>query len=184
MKLFKNPVFAVFLTVALVIASTLINTNVKFGRKCRAVTDQFYTGTVTRGTQDVSIASALESICGDAEALCVVAEGCGVDAVSVRDEVSSLRSSLQFENMFLIRSSYSDLRSSLTTMLGQLAQGKLDEQSAKTVTDCTASIASAEENISSSAYNETVRVFLRRYDHFPTSLLASLAGVEMPEVFS
>ena len=184
MKLFRNPVFAVFLALVVVIASTLINTNVKFGRKCRAVSDQFYSGAVTRGAQDVSIASALESICNDAEALCVVAEGCGTNADSVRSEVQSLRSSMQFESMYLIRTAYSSLRSSLTTMLGQLAQKELSEQDADTVSRCTASVAQAQDSISASPYNETVRAFLRRYDHFPTNVLAELAGVEMPESFS
>ena len=184
MKLFRNPVFAVILALVVVISSTLINTNVKFGRKCRAVSDQFYSGMGTRGVQDVSIASSLESICSDAEALCVVAEGCGTDVSSVQSEVQSLRSSMQLESMFLIRTAYSSLRSSLTTMLGQLAQKELSEQDAETVTRCTASIAAAQDSISASGYNETVRAFLRRYDHFPTNVLAELAGVEMPEMFS
>lgn len=184
MKLFKNPVFAVFLTVALVIGSTLINTNVKFGRKCREVTDTFFSDSVTRGATERSIASQLELICTDAEALCVVADSCDVDAGAVRNAVASLRRNLQIENIFGLRSSYGDLRSSLTTMLGQLAQADLDEQNAKTVSDCTESIASAEGSISSSDYNDTVRAFLRRYDHFPASFLARLAGVEMPETFA
>ena len=184
MKLFKNPVFAVFLAIVVVFASTLINTNVKFGRKCRAVRDQFFAASVTRGTPELSIASALETICTEAEALSVVAESSGTDAESVRNEVSDLRRSLQLENFYGIRSSYAALRSALTTLLGQLAQVDLDAQNAQTVSRCTASISDAQNAIAASGYNDTVRSFLRRYDHLPTNLLARLAGVDYPETFA
>ena len=184
MKLFKNPVFAVALAIVVVIASTLINTNVKFGRKCRTVTDAFYGSSITRGTPELAIADALELICTDAESLAVVADSCGTDAKAVRENVNSLRHSLQFQNMFLIRSSYADLRSSLTTMIGQLAQADLDANNAETVSRCSSSISEAQDAIAASGYNDTVRAFLRRYDHFPTNLLARLAGVRMPETFA
>ncbi len=183
MKLFRNPVFAVCLAVVVVIASTLINTNVKFGRKCRAVTDQFY-GASTRGAAEVSIADALESICTEAESLSVVADSVGADAKDVRNAVSSLRSSIRNGFFYGIRSSYDALRSGLTTLLGQLAQAKLDEQNAQTVSVCSAAIADAQSAIAASGYNDTVRAFLRRYDHFPTNVLARLAGVSMPEAFA
>jgi len=184
MKLFKNPVFAVALAFVVVIASTLINTNVKFGRKCRDITDQFYGSTVSRSAPEVSIAEALENICTDAESLSVVADSCGVDAEEVRNDVSDLRRSIQQEFFFGIRSSYADLRSSLTTLLGQLAQADLEAKSAETVSQCSASISDAQSAIAASGYNDTVRAFLRRYDHFPTNVLATLAGVDYPETFA
>ena len=184
MKLFKKPVFAVFLAIVVVFASTLINTNVKFGRKCRAVSDQFFAPTVTRGTPEISIAEALEVICTEAETLAVVADRCEADASAVRNDVSNLRRSIQIENFYGIRSSYAALRSALTTLLGQLTQADLDKQNAETVTQCTASLSDAQNAIAASGYNDTVRSFLRRYDHFPTDLLAKLAGVDMPETFS
>ena len=183
MKLFKNPVFAVLLTILVVIFSTVINTDVKFGRKCRAVTDQFYAG-VTRSASEDSIASSLEAICVDAESLAVVADSCGADAGAVRADVDSLRRNLQIQNMYLIRSSYADLRSSLTTLLGQLAQASLDAKNAEIVSQCTGSISDAQSAIAASGYNDTVRSFLRRYDHFPTNVLATLAGVDYPEAFA
>ena len=99
-------------------------------------------------------------------------------------EVSDLRRSLQLENFYGIRSSYAALRSALTTLLGQLAQADLDEQNAQTVSRCTASISDAQNAIAASGYNDTVRSFLRRYDHLPTNLLARLAGVDYPESFA
>ncbi len=184
MKLFKNPVFAVLLTMVVVLSSIIINTNVKFGRKCREVTDQFYGSSIVRGTPEIAIADALELICTDAESLAVVADSCGVDADEVRDDVSDLRRSIQQEFFYGIRSSYADLRSSLTTLLGQLAQADLDAKSAETVSQCSASISDAQSAIAASGYNDTVRAFLRRYDHFPTNVLATLAGVDYPEAFA
>lgn len=184
MKLFKNPFFAVALTVFVVLSSILINTNVGFGRKCRAVTDTFYGSTVSRSAPEVSIADALESICTEAESLAVVADSCGVDAEDVRNDVFNLRRSIQTEFFYGIRSSYAALRSGLTTLLGQLAQADLDAQNAETVSQCTAAISDAQSAIAASGYNDTVRAFLRRYDHFPTNVLADLAGVDYPETFA
>jgi hypothetical protein len=184
MKLFQNRFVAILLAVLVVISSTLINTNIKFGRKCKEVSNQFYGASVSRGAPEVSIAEALEVICTEAESLSVVADSCGADASDVRNDVSNLRRSIQQEYFYGIRSSYAALRSALTTLLGQLAQADLDEQNTKTVTQCTASLSDAQTAIAASGYNDTVRSFLRRYDHFPTNLLASLSGVDMPETFS
>ena len=184
MKLFQNRFFAILLAILVVIGSTLINTNIKFGRKCKEVSDQFYGSSVSRGGSEVSIAEALEAICVEAETLSVVADDCGVDAAAVTNAVSNLRRDIHNEFFYGIRSSYDVLRSGLTTMLGQLAQVNLDDQSARTVSGCSAAIADLQSAIAASDYNDTVRAFLRRYDHFPTAQLAELAGVEMPQAFS
>ena len=44
--------------------------------------------------------------------------------------------------------------------------------------------AEAKAAIDASEYHNTVRTFLKRYDRFPTSGLASLVGLKMPQVFS
>ena len=176
MKLFKSPVFATILTIVVVFASILLNTNVKFGRKCEAVTDQFFNGSA-------SIASRLESLSTDAASLAAVAERCDVDAALVQSYNSALRGALQSENVYLTRLAYSSLSSSLTALTGQLANTELSAADKEEVERCTASIADAQSAISAADYNETVRAFQRRYDHFPTNVLADMAGVDMPQTF-
>ena len=44
MKIFKNRAVAVLLCVLIVIASTLLSTNVKLGREAGGVSDGFYKG--------------------------------------------------------------------------------------------------------------------------------------------
>ena len=61
MKLFKNRFFALLLAVVVVIASTLINTDVKFGRECSKVTEQFYADT-SRSAAPASISRELVNI--------------------------------------------------------------------------------------------------------------------------
>ena len=176
MKLFKSPVFATILTIVVVFASILINTNVKFGRKCEAVTDQFFDGSA-------SIASRLETVSSDAASLVAVAERYDVDASQVKSYASALRGSLQSENVYMTRLAYSELSSSLTALTGQLANTELSAADKEDVERCTSSIADAQSAINASSYNETVRSFQRRYDHFPTNVLADMAGVDMPQTF-
>ena len=176
MKLFKSPVFATILTIVVVFASILLNTNIKLGRKCDAVTNRFFDG-------PASIAGRLDAISGDAASLIAIAERYDVDAAMAQSYHSALRGSLQSENVYLTRLAYSSLSSSLTALSGQLANTALSAADKEEVERCTASIADAQSAISAADYNETVRAFQRRYDHFPTNVLADMAGVDMPQTF-
>ena len=49
MKIFKNRAVAVLLCVLIVIASTLLSTNVKLGREADGVSDGFYKGVTYYG---------------------------------------------------------------------------------------------------------------------------------------
>ena len=58
-KLFESPAFALLLAVIVVIGSTLLNTRIKFGRKCDAMCDEFY--------EQSDIAAELRNFCAAAE---------------------------------------------------------------------------------------------------------------------
>ena len=184
MKLLKNPVFAVFLAIVVVISSTLINTNVKLGRKCRAVSDLFYEGVTAAGYTRPSIASHLENISGFADGLAAIAHNNGVDAAEVEQDVDMLRGSVSSGDMFLIRSNYSSLLSALTKLVDALERASLDERDASGVEQYKSSLAGAQSAIGESGYNEAVRDFLRRYDRFPSRQLGAAARVHMPETFN
>ena len=184
MKLFKNRVFAVFLAVLVVIASTLINTDVKFGRKCSEVTGQFYADLTRSGSPD-SISGQLVNILSDSESLSTLAARYGADTKALDEANSQLSSRLTGKlGASYVYVSYNKLCSALTSLMGQLANSPLSEQDSAEVTRCADSIAEAQNLITMSDYNSVVRSFLHRYDRFPTNLLAKLAGVDMPETFS
>lgn len=184
MKLLKNPVFAVFLAVVVVISSTLINTNVKLGRKSAAVSDLFYEGVTASGYTRPSIASHLENIGGFADGLAAIARNNGIDAGEVEQDVDMLRGSVSSGDMFLIRSNYSSLLSAMTKLIDSLERASLDERDASGVEQYKSSLNGAQSAIAESGYNEAVRDFLRRYDRFPSRQLGAMAGVPMPETFN
>ena len=180
MKLFQNRVFAVFLAVLVVIGSTILNTDVKFGRKCSEVSGQF-----TRGGSPASISGQLVNILSDSESLSALAARYGADTKTLDEANSQLRSRLTAKlGASYVYVSYNKLCSALTSLMGQLANSPLSEQDSAEVTRCADSIAEAQNAITMSDYNSVVRSFLHRYDRFPTNALAKLAGVDMPETFA
>ena len=184
MKLFKNRFFALLLAVVVVIASTLINTDVKFGRECSKVTEQFYADT-SRSAAPASISRELVNILSDSESLSALASRYGADTKALDDANAQLRERLTAKRgASEVYVSYNKLCAALTSLMGQLPNSTLSEQDSAEVTRCADSIAEAQNAITMSDYNSVVRAFQHRYDRFPTSLLARLAGVDMPETFA
>ena len=187
MKVFKNPVFAVLLAIVVVIASTLINVNVKFGRKCDAVSDLFYEGVPTRGYTQSAIASDLENISAYADGLVTIARNYDIDSSAVGLANDRLKSSVQYSHsssMRDIHSNYADLCTAVSSLIDSLERAELSERDASGVSQYRSSLVGAQSAIGESGYNDAVREFLRKYDHFPTDVLAALAGLNMPETFN
>lgn len=186
MKLFKNRVFALLLTVMLVIASTLISTNLKLGRKCSAVTDGFYDGVTVNGITQPAIAAQLRNICSSADSLAVLASSYGLDVQDVEDNSQWLKNAMRYsrEDASYIYYEYEHLMKALTALQIQLDRTELSARDAESVSQLAASVADAQSNIDGSAYNDSVREFLRKYDRPYTYTIASMAGVRMPEYFS
>lgn len=178
MKFFRNPVIAFFLALLIVTGSTLINVHWKFGGKCRDVRETFY--------ETEGIAEQLEAIRVDAVVLSSVAKQNGIDAEDLRSAADDLQYALSRDNTGagLLFWYYDSLRTELLSIEQRLLAVALNEADAKTVNDCMVRIRSASDRISGDSYNQTVRAFLSKYDHFPTVLLARLADVDMPEVFA
>ena len=66
-KLFESPAFALLLAVIVVIGSTLLNTKIKFGRKCAALCGEFY-------EQSDSVSAELRNFCSAAEKVALAAQ--------------------------------------------------------------------------------------------------------------
>ncbi len=178
MKFFKNPVVAVLLALLIVLASTLVNVHVKYGKLCRSVTDEFYA--------EAGIADQLSSIRMDAAVLAKVAERNGIDAKELTNAANHLQDLLSQTGVSAGRvfRCYDELRVELVSAEQKLLGVALSDTDAITVSDCISRIQNAASAISASPYNETVRSFLAKYDRFPTHMLARLANVSIPEVFA
>ena len=177
MKFFQKRSFVVILCWTLIIVSTLLNIRIRFGAKCREVSDLFYA--------ENEISMQLEQICSDAMTLSSVAAAYGIDAASLRSTVESMQDALnQNLDPSYISIIYEALSSELSDTEQKLLGAALNENHAASVSTCLERIHVAQHSIESSSYNNTVYTFQHRYDRFPTNVFAKLVGVEMPEVFA
>lgn len=183
MKFLKTPVVAVLLSLAIVISSTLISTNIKLGRRCDKVSDGFYEGVVYDGYEHKSIASHIKNICGAASGLVAVANNYGVDAAPLSSAVDMMKSGLSngsvSENYVL----YYNLLSAFDDVERQLSAASLSERDAGGAEQYALTVKGACKAIDESGYNESVREFYRKQLSFPADILARLAGVDVPQLF-
>ncbi len=190
MKFFRRKGVALVLSAALVLASTLLSVDVKFGRMAQDVTDVFYNMSPTEADNGVyrSTASHLTNLCSYADGLVTIADNYGLDTEDVDWDSESLRLSQSYSKNELsyVYYCYSDLCSSLDKLIDQMHRAELSERDASGLEQYENSIAGAKAAIETAgnSYNQYVQTFLRQYDHFPTDFLAELAGVDMPEYFA
>lgn len=183
MKFLKNPVVAVLLSLATVISSTLISTNIKLGKRCDKVRDGFYEGVVYDGYAHKSIASHIKNICGAASGLAAVANNYDIDTSSLSNAVDMMKSGLSngsvSENYVL----YYHLLSAFDDVERQLSAAPLSERDASGAEQYALTVKGACKAIDESGYNESVREFYRKQLCFPADVLGRLAGVDVPQLF-
>ena len=186
MNFFKRRSVALFLTVIVVIASTLLSVNVKLGRKAQAVSDGFYDGVVYNGTEQKSIASQLRNISDCANSMVTIANNYQLDTEDVENTSEWLRLAVSYSpgNTDYIHSEYEDLIKAVRTLEDQLGRTALSDRDADSIKEYSTAITDARLAIESAGYNESVREFRRFCDRFPTKLLAQLSGVSMPRLFA
>ena len=178
-KIIYNPVFAVALTVVLMIVSVLLNTRVKLGRQCDTLCNQFY--------GENMIAASLESLCSASEQLVILGEHYQLDeADDAMSSIRSIRAMLQQHSFEAedIYDRYYELLKNTFSLEGILERTALSEEDAGTFASAKHSAAEAKSAIDNSSYNDVVRAFLNRNHRFPTPQLASVSGVNMPELFA
>ena len=179
-QFFSRRSVALLLAVLVVISTTLFQTRFRFGRLCSEVTDQFYYGSG-------SIASELVQLSDSAEILAGLAHLYNLDeAKAAMNTTSSLRELLRLESSEIaaIHDLYKELLSETFTLESLLARQELSDAEADLLSSAQHEAAQAKAAIDASGYHDTVRVFLKRYDRFPTTALAALVGLKMPQVFS
>ena len=185
MKIFKNRAVAVLLCVLIVIASTLLSTNVKLGREADGVSDGFYKGVTYDGYKHPAISDQLNNICGAADGLASVVASYDVDVVALRQYSADLKDMLSQRTgtYTAVYAKYRDLLDCIEAL--KLASVQLSERDASGTEQYFSTVSSASEVIGSAGYNDSVQQFKRSYlDRFPGSILAKLAGVDAPELFA
>lgn len=178
MKFFKNPVVALILALVLVLGSTIMNVHFKFGALCRNVSEELYA--------ENGIAQQLQSIRSDAAVLATVAERNGITPAGLTRAADELQSVLSQGRLGAggIYRYYDALLAEITSARQELLSAGLNDADAETVNGCFARIDKARDAISSSDYNELVRSFLDKYDHFPANFLGRFADIQWPETFT
>lgn len=183
MKFLKNRFVAILISLAIIVSSTLISTNIKLGRLCDKVSDGFYDGVIYNGVERKSIASQLRTITSAASSLAELAADCGIDADEVIDAAELMSFGISgcsvSENYHL----YRELYDAVGRLCASLSSAELSAQYSAKVEQCVLNISNARLAIEDSGYNESVREFCREQLHFPTGILGNLAGVEFPELF-
>ena len=183
-KLFESTAFALVLAVVVMFGSMLVSTKVDFGKKCRRVTDAFYTQAA--GSDEAPVASELRSLCSASEQLALTGQQLELeDAPRVLQLVDELRNALyvQTDDLNEVKETYQQLLNATFSLERALARAELSDAQAGAVSAAQRDAAAAKANIDASGFNSTAAAFLKRYQKFPTVGLAGLVGVKMPCLF-
>ena len=185
MRFLKKPVVAVLLSALIVIASTLVSVKIQFGAKVREVNDLFMDGMVVNGETQPGVAASLREIHQYAQELIPIAQRSGLDVEDVENASEWLRLSLQYstEDASYVHYEYTELSKALDDLRLRLDEADLSAGDRASVDTLYEQIADATAQVRASDYNDAVRAFYKKYAHFPTDTLATLAGVYMPMYF-
>lgn len=186
MKFFKKRGAAIVIALCTVWASTLLSTDIQFGRKCSEITDGFYDGVYSNGYTHPSLASHLKNIAGYADGLATIAGNYDIDTEELLDLNDDLKLSLRYSrgDESYIYYCYDELMNEVRSVENSLDRTDLSDRDQSGFEQYMSSINGAVSSLEDTGYNETVSEFLRKYDNFPTEQLADMAGVEMPEYFA
>lgn len=186
MKLLKNPLIAVLLTIIIVLSSTVISTSVKLNNKCDAVIDGFYEGRLQQGIVYTSLYADICSMYELASEVALVAENYGVNTTELNKSISELKEELSYRNTDIsdIYADYTWFYSSLRAVEIELSGIGLSQRHMEYMTAVSQQIAQLKSSIDNSSYNESVRTFYKKFDRFPVNIFADLFDVEYPEYFA
>ena len=192
-KILSSPVVALIITFVLVFASLALNTRIRLGGQCDEITAGLYAG---EGGSPC-IADGLRSLCTASEKMLTLAGQLGIDVDSLdsdgeyadedpADLINDIRNALRYEDgsVRYLYYLYEALLSKDYAMETALARAALSEADAAAFLEAREEASQARAVVDNDSYNNTVRAFLKKYDRFPTSQIASFSGVSMPKLFA
>ena len=186
MNFFKKPAVALVLAAVLILASTALSVNLKFGEECDEVSDGFYEGVFYDSVLHESISSQLDIIRESAENIAHIAEGYGADTVELFWATDAIRLAFLYSEheASYIYYCYEELMDELRDICDDYGREELSEADYALVEGYLSDIQAAQELIKNSGYNESVRRFNKERLNVFTEFLGDFAGVDFPELFS
>jgi len=186
MKLLKNPIIAVLLTILIVIGSTIVSSSVKLSNKSDAIVDGFYEGKMKQGIVYTSIYADICSMYELGSEVALVADNYGVKTKELVDSIAELKNELSYRNTDIsdIYADYTWFYSSLRAVEIELSTIGLSQRHMEYMTSVSQQIAQLKFSIDSADYNDSVRNFYKKFDRFPVNIFADIFDVEYPEYFA
>ena len=185
MKFFKKPFFAFLLAVVVVLVSTLVSVDVKLSRKCEKVTAGFYDGIVYKGELQPAPADCIRVMCADAEAMVLKAGNYGIDTEELVAVITELKQSIISETSDLetLFEDFNSFYSGTLLLENQLNNASLSERHQAELAESFEEFELMAKELADSGYNDSVQVFLKKFDRFPVRQFAELLNIEFPAYF-
>ncbi len=185
MKFFKKKGAAVFLTVMIVIISTLLSFNIRFGNKCKDIIYGFYDGVYYNGEVQESTASHLKKILSAAEGISAIAASYDIDVTHLDYAIDDLNLGFRYssDQISYLYYCYSELMRETKDMQNRLNDKELGAENKDALVEYKSIIDNEAKSLETTGYNESVREFNREYARFPVTFLADFANVRLPEYF-
>ena len=185
-KFFESHWGATLVTLLVIVASTLMNVNMKLGSKCQEVSDAFYNGVYVKsdGYTHKSISSQLDMRSSAANGIISIASG----YEELEAETQAL---LVARTELIVANSISEkhaankaTQAAYDDLVAAMALVDTTEHS-NALSTYMSNFTGAQKVIEASGYNEYVRQFTREnLDVFPTNYLVGIAGITPPELFA
>lgn len=185
MNFFKKKGVAVISTVLIVIVSTLLSFNIRFGSKCQDITNGFYDGVYYEGEFQESSASHLKKIIKAAEEISTIASSYDIDVSHLDFAIENLNLGFRYsaDQVSYIHYCYADLMKQIKDMQSQL-RNNVNAENEEALAEYKSLIDAEVEALETTGYNESVREFMRDYGRFPVTFFADFADIRLPEYFA
>lgn len=176
MKILKNPIIAILLTVIIVIGSTLISVNSDLSGEAKSVAKSFYKAPKNQ----ISQADNMLNLCEIGDKYCELAAQSGTDSSAVAYAVSVLRGDIEKKNLDMdtVCVHYAALKEEIEVLDMSLFELMPDRVSA--LRNEHAPVAAAIDN---SYYNDNAVNFRHKLLKFPAKQFAALLGIQSPPIF-
>jgi hypothetical protein len=185
MSFFRKRAVAVILAILVVLAGTYYSAYAKLGSKCSSVESGFYNGVTYSGYLHPSINGQLENISDSVQGMITICENYGVDTQEISKRKAVLDSSLDEKaSISSLYSSYSSLSSSIDDLENEMTSIELSERYTQGWNGYVNDIASAQQTIKNSGYNDSVDELLREIDsNIIASYIMLNTNIKAPEYF-
>lgn len=179
MKFFQNRAVAIVITVAAVIASTLLNVNTNMRRDYTTLKESFFSVSgktpVYYVDAQISAAASLATVADHYDSL-------SGDAVrSARKALIEAEASWDISDIYVASTALTAAVDELSAAASSVSMSEADKA---TFADGTAAVAGARRNLLESDYNvNAYRMIRKNYSRLPGSFFVSLLHIPQPELF-